>query len=387
MDTQVVRKALKPYLDQLEKLNKYIYDNPELGHEELLASSAHIEILQEHGFEVERAPLDIETAYLASYESKKPGLTMAFLAEYDALPGIGHGCGHNLLGACSLGAALVLKDLVKEAGGKVLLFGTPAEETDGAKVDFAKAGYFDKVDLAICPHPSSSYSSSGKSLALVPLAFEFKGKTAHAASNPQAGINALDALLLTFNNINALREHLDPSVRIHGIVKEGGLAANIVPDRAVGEFYVRCQTMEQMEGLLEKVIDCARAGALATGASMNYYHYEAIYENMVTNKTLSDYYDGVLNQMGIKVQPSKESYGSLDMGNVSQACPSINPFFGISGKEIPGHTEAFAKATLTPRALKAMEDTIVAMVKTMLDVNKDKELYKAIRQEFEREEK
>ncbi len=377
-----MRKRALELLPELRALNKYIYDNPELGHEEYLSSRAHIEILEAHGFEVELEPLGMKTAYVARFRGDKPGINMAYLAEYDALPGIGHGCGHNLLGTTSLGAAIVLKDYVKERGGRVSLFGTPAEETSGAKVAFADQGYFEDVDLAICPHPSSFYTSSGTSLALVPISFTFKGKTAHAASNPEAGINALDALLLTFNNINALREHIKPGARIHGIVKEGGLAANVVPDRAVGEFYVRTMTMDYMEELLEKVINCARAGALATGCTMEYDHFEAIYHNMITNKALSDHYNGVLEKMGIEVKPSRESYGSLDMGNVSQVCPAINPYFSISSQEVSGHTVEFRDATLTDEAMEGMVNTIVAMVKTMVDCSEDQELLNRIKEEF-----
>lgn len=369
-------------LPELKELNQYIYDNPELGYEEFLSSQAHIKMLEKHGFEIERSPLGLETAYIARYSGDKPGIKMAFLSEYDALPGIGHGCGHNLLGTTSIGAALVLKDYVKEKGGTVVLYGTPAEETSGAKVAFADEGYFEGIDVAICPHPADAYYSSGESLALHPIAFTFKGKTAHAASEPEAGVNALDALLLTFNNINALREHILPSARIHGIVKEGGLAANVVPEKSVGEFYVRTMTLDYMEELLEKVINCAKAGALATGCTMEQEQYEAAYHNMVTNEVLSDHYNGLLEEMGIEVSPPRDSFGSLDMGNVSQVCPSINPYFGISDHPIPGHTVEFRDATLTDLAMEGMITTIVAMVKTMVDCSEDPALLAAVKEEF-----
>ncbi|NLY36107.1 MAG: M20 family metallopeptidase [Tissierellia bacterium] len=380
---QTFKERALELLPELKELSQYIYDNPELGYEEFLSSKAHIDMLEKYGFEMELSPLDMETAYVARYRGDKPGITMAYLAEYDALPGIGHGCGHNILGATALGAALVLKDYVKEKGGTLVLFGTPAEETSGAKVAFADHGYFKDVDVAICPHPSDYYFSSGKSLALAPIEFTFKGKTAHAASEPQAGINALDALLLTFNNVNALREHILPSARVHGIVKEGGLAANIVPEKSVGEFYVRTMTLDYMEELLEKVINCAKAGALATGCTMEYRDYEARYHNMVTNQTLSDHYDGLLEEMGVEVTPPRESFGSLDMGNVSQVCPSINPYFGISDHPIPGHTVEFRDATLTDLAMEGMINTIVAMVKAMVDCNEDPALLAAVKEEFE----
>lgn len=382
-----LRQDVERYVPDLWELNQYIYDNPELGYEEHLSSKAHIELLEKYGFAVERSPLGLDTAYIARFKGEKPGRTIAYLAEYDALPGIGHGCGHNLLGTTAIGASLLLKEYVEEHGGEVVLYGTPAEETSGAKVAFAEKGSLEGVDVAICPHPADDYYSSGKSMVLVPISFTFTGKTAHAASDPHKGVNALDALLLTFNNINALREHILPDARIHGIVKEGGLAANVVPERAVGEFYVRSMSLDYMEELQEKVINCARAGALATGCSMEYEHHEAIYHNLVTNQTLSKHYDGILKEMGIEVQPPRESFGSLDMGNVSQVVPSINPYFGIADHRIAGHTVEFRDATLTELAKEGMITTIVAMVKTAIDMNEDDEFFQAVQEEFKNRER
>ena len=382
-----LRQRIERYLPELWELNQYIYDHPELGYEEHLSCQAHLQLLERYDFQLERAPLGLETAYIARYKGEKPGRRIAYLAEYDALPGIGHGCGHNLLGTTSLGAALLLKEYVEEFGGEVVLYGTPAEETSGAKVAFAGQGLLEGIDLAICPHPADDYYASGKSMVLVPISFTFTGKTAHAASDPHKGVNALDALLLTFNNINALREHILPSARIHGIVKEGGLAANVVPEHTVGEFYVRSMSLDYMEELLEKVINCAKAGALATGCTLEYKHYETIYHNLVTNETLSKHYNGILEGMGIEVQPPRESFGSLDMGNVSQIVPSINPYFGIADHKIPGHTVEFRDATLTDLAKEGMISTIIAMVQTAMDANEDDEFFRAIQEEFRNRER
>lgn len=370
--------------EELKELNEFVYHNPELGYEEFKSSKAHIDLLKKHGFDVEENYLDIPTAFKASYDSKKEGPTVAYLSEYDALPGIGHGCGHNLLGATNSGAAIVLKSIIDELGGKVYLYGTPAEETSGAKVAMADNGCFSDVDIAISAHPSTIYYKSGASLALNPIQFTFRGKTAHAASDPEKGVNALDAVIQTFNSINALREHVKPSSRIHGVITNGGKAANVVPDLAEAQFYVRTTSKAYLKELTEKVINCAKGAALATGTTLEVTNYEASYDNMVTNETLSSVFTENLRALGVK-KPDTErlSYGSLDMGNVSQVCPAINPYFGICVDDtIPGHTVEFRDATLTDLAYENMKITINALVQTAVDVIKDKDLLQKIKDEF-----
>ncbi|NLK64851.1 MAG: M20 family metallopeptidase, partial [Tissierellia bacterium] len=193
---------------ELNELSLEIYNNPELGYEEYKACKLHTDILKKYGFDVEENFSGVETGFKAVYKSEKEGLTVAYLAEYDALPGIGHGCGHNLLGTVSTGAGIVLKQILDEIGGRVIVFGTPAEETSGAKVTYVENHEFDDVDIALMAHPASQYANSGSSLALEPVQFEFFGKTAHAASAPEKGVNALDAAIQTFNSVNALREHM-----------------------------------------------------------------------------------------------------------------------------------------------------------------------------------
>ncbi|MBG0763944.1 MAG: amidohydrolase, partial [Tissierellales bacterium] len=204
--------------EELRQLSEEIYENPELGYKEFKSAKLHEKILEKYGFEVESGYMGIETGFRAEYDSGKEGPTVAFLIEYDALPGIGHGCGHNILGTTSTGASIVLKSIIDEIGGKVVAFGTPAEETSGAKVIFADKGAFDDVDVAMMAHPNFAYNRSGKSLALEPIEFEFTGRTSHAAAAPEKGINALDAAINTFNNINALRQQVRSDARIHGII-------------------------------------------------------------------------------------------------------------------------------------------------------------------------
>lgn len=371
-------------LDDLKELNQYIYNNPELGYEEFKSSKAHIDVLKKYGFHVEERYLGIKTAFKAYYESEIQGPTICYLAEYDALPGIGHGCGHNLLGTTNTGAAIVLKHLLDEIGGKVVVLGTPAEETSGAKVIMVEKGAFKDIDIAMLAHPAPEYNKSGTSLALEPIQFTFKGKASHAASDPEKGINALDAVIMTFNSINALREHILPSARMHGVITDGGKAANIVPDLATAQFYVRASTKAYLQELTEKVKNCARGAALATGTTLEISNYEFIYDDLVTNESLSNVFIENLKIQGVE-NPDKVklSFGSLDMGNVSHVCPSIHPYFGIYGDEsIAAHTEEFRDATLTEKAYENMVITINALVKTGVEVIKDNDLLNKIKQEF-----
>lgn len=371
---------------ELQELSEYIYANPELGHEEFLSSKAHVELLKKYGFEVEYPYLGIGTAFKAVYKGEKQGPTIAYLSEYDALPGIGHGCGHNLLGATDTGAGIALSKLVDEAGGTVIVLGTPAEETNGDKVTMADAGTFDDVDVAFCTHPSDGYYASGTSMAMEAIEFRFYGQTSHAAASPFEGKNALDACINFFNNVSSLRQQIHPSGRVHGVIKEGGEAANVIPDYTRAEFYVRAMDMPYMNELREKVIRCAEAGALAADCKMEWGHYEAAYKNLITNETLSSLYNENMQSLEIDmITEERDSMGSMDMGNVSQVVPAINPYFEITnGKTVSGHTTEFRECTLTKAAYEAMDKTISGLTYTALDLITDSEKLKLVKEEFEK---
>ena len=248
-----IKAALAEVKPELLEISRQMYEHPELGFQEVLASRLHTEFLERHGFAVTRNLCGFATGYRGDFKSGKPGPHVAFLAEFDALPELGHGCGHNLVGACALGAGAALASVLEELGGSVTVYGAPAEETSGGKVDFVDAGEFAGVDLAILCHPGSYWSRSGASLALEPVQFEFFGKSSHAASAPEQGINALDAALVTMTAVNALREHVRSDARIHGIVADGGRAANIVPDYAKVQYYVRATKKGYLTQLVERV--------------------------------------------------------------------------------------------------------------------------------------
>lgn len=384
-----VEKITLGLKNELIQLSERIYNKPELGYEEYLACQLHVEILEKYGFNVEKKYLGIETGFKAIYDSGKEGPSIAYLAEYDALPGIGHGCGHNILGTVSTGAGIVLKHVIDEIGGKVVVFGTPAEETSGAKVLYVDKGAFDDIDMAIEAHPNSEYNKSGTSLAMEAIQFEFMGQTSHAASSPEKGINALDAVINTYNNINALRQQTKPDARIHGVITQGGKAANIIPDYCVAQFYVRANTKSYLNELVNKVKKCAEGASLAAGTELKISNYEATYENLITNSELSNVFTRKLELLGVEnVSESRTSFGSLDAGNVSHVCPTIHPYFDITGDaKVAAHTVKFAQCSIQPYAYKNMLITIQALVHTAIEVITDKELLKKIKKEFENTEK
>ena len=369
--------------EDLKELNEYIYKNPELGRKEFKACEAHKNLLKKYGFEIEENYIGIPTAYLAKYSSGKKGIKIGYLAEYDALPEIGHGCGHNILGTTSIGAGILLKEYIDEFGGEVLIFGTPAEETFGAKVDMAEAGCFDDIDVAMISHPTGkNHEKSGTSQAMEALQFTFRGKTAHAAGDPYNGINALDGVIQFFNSINALRQQTKTSARIHGIISNGGKAANIIPDLAVANFYIREATTKEMLKLSERVKNCAKGAALATGTSLEIENYEYTFKHLVTNEKLSSIYTKNLELQGIKDIPMSDPTGSSDCGDVSHHCPTIHTYFPISKCELTGHSLEFAKATITEEAYKGMKEAIFALVMTGKDILSDPNLLKEIKDEF-----
>lgn len=383
-----IEREYKKIEEKLLKLNTYIYENPELGRREVKAAGAHINLLKENGFTVEGGVLGIETAFTASYISEKTGPKIAFLAEYDALPEIGHGCGHNILGSASTGAGIILKELADEIGGEIYVYGTPAEETDGAKVDMAKAGLFNHLDIAMAAHPTGKqHMESGTSQAMEAIRFEYHGKTAHAAGMPHEGVNALDGVLTLFNSINALRQQVKDGDRIHGIISKGGEAANIIPDYAAADFYVRSDTRKNLKELSQRVKNCAEGAALATGTKVEVSNYEYSFEDLVTNKKLSETYVENLKKLGVEVVGRGTGTGSTDMGDVSYCCPVIHPYFPISKEKLIGHSVEFAKATQSDEAQKGMKEAVMAMVLTGAEVIQNSKLLNEIKTEFESIEK
>ena len=382
---QLINEAINKLQDTFYDVSKYIGQNPELGHEEFKACKALTDVLKEQGFTVEIGTCDLPTAFTAVYDSQKPGPSIGFMAEYDALPDLGHACGHNLIGTMSIAAGIGLSKAVAEIGGKVYVYGTPAEETRGGKVTMAEQGIFNHLDVAMMVHPYYCHQKSGRSLAMDAIQFEFFGKSAHAAAAPHEGINALDGVLQTFNSINALRQHVKPDVRIHGVITEGGKAANVVPDYAVAQFYVRASTRAYVDEVTEKVKACANGAALATGTKLKISNYEFSYDDMQTNQILSDVYTNNLISLGVSEQSITEDqgdHGSLDMGNVSQVVPAIHPYIQICDDYFVCHTHEFREAALSEQGREAMILGAQTMALTGYDVLTNQALLQKIKEEF-----
>lgn len=268
--------------------------------------------------------------------------------------------------------------------GEIVVIGTPAEESNGAKVAMVEQGIFNEIDIAMAAHPTGeAHYRSGSSQAMEALQFTFYGKTAHAAASPQEGINALDGVLLLFNGINALRQQTLETSRIHGIITEGGKAANIIPELAIANFYVRAQNLENLQELVEKVKNCARGAALASGTRLEISNYETSFSDLVTNQKLSEMYEKNLRLLGVSDIRDKEKGGSTDMGNVSHCCPTIHPYFPLSKKHLTGHSLELAKATITEEAYQGMKEASLAMAMTALELLEDSKLVEEIQKEFQ----
>ncbi|MCT1902812.1 M20 family metallopeptidase [Oceanobacillus sojae] len=378
-----LKNELDKVISDLTNLSDTIFDNPELGDQEYESMKLLTDYLTTHHFKVEKGIVGRDTAFKATYSSGKPGPQIAYLAEYDALPGVGHGCGHNLIGTMSVGAGVVLSKVIDEIGGTVHVFGTPAEETNGAKVPMSEQGVFDGIDAAMILHPSDTSQVSGESLAMDAIQFEYHGKTAHAAAAPEKGINALDGVLQLFNGINALRQHVKSDVRIHGVIPDGGQAANVVPDKAVAQFYVRANNRPYLNEVVEKVKHIAEGAALMTGATLNISNYELSYDDMTTNQVLSDLFTANLKETSrLPVFGAKESYGSIDMGNVSQVVPAIHPYIGLNKEGLIAHTEEFADQTITEDGHLALYEGALSLAKTGYDLLTNEEAVQAMKEEF-----
>lgn len=354
--------------DRLCEISEYIYHNPELGNEEFKAVEKLTSFLDEHNFKIEKEFLGLKTAFRAVYDSNKPGLTVGYLCEYDALPEIGHGCGHNMIGTMSAGAGVILSKIVDKVGGRIIIYGTPAEETNGAKVIFAENGVFEELDAAMILHPSDKTTKSGTSMALYPLQFTYRGRTAHAAGCPQDGINALNSVIQLFNGIDALRQHVTPDVRMHGIITNGGVAANIVPDEAVAQFYFRAAKKETVMDVVEKVKKIAEGAALMTGATLEMERFELPYDNLETHENLSEAFNENLRSLGITDIVENKDFGSSDIGNVSQIVPTIHPNIGISNCRVVGHSREMADATISELGHERLITGTLALAYTGYDV-------------------
>ena len=380
----LIGQAVDRLADDLEKLSRQIHDNPELGYQEVKACGWLSEFMAAQGFKVERGVGGVDTAFRATLETGE-GPTVAIMCEYDALPSIGHACGHNVIATSGAGAGAALaavRDRLPK--GRVLVVGTPAEEGGGGKVKLLKAGVFKGVDAAIMIHGWDRWIGHQDLLGIARVGFEFAGKAAHASADPWEGVNALDAVIQTFNNVSMLRQQIRPDARIHGIVTNGGAAPNIIPEAAACLFYVRAAQLDYMWALHKRVVACAEGAAKAAGCTLKVVEYENAYEPMKRNATLLDLFRANMQALGVAESPEiKDRLGSSDVGNVSQVMPTIQPLVKIAPDGTPIHSRAFEAAAVTPLAREGLKGAAKVMAMTTYDLLADPSLVKKARAEFE----
>jgi len=368
---------------RLGELSLRIHANPELGFQETRAVTWLTQYLAESGFSIEQGICDLATAFRAAYGEGEPRI--AILAEYDALPELGHACGHNLIAVSAVGAGVACKPAIDQLGGSVLVIGTPAEEIYGGKVLMADKGAFDDIDIAMMVHPGTHDTATTRALACQTLEVEFFGRAAHAAACPEAGINALEAMIQSFTAVNSLRQHIKDRARIHGIITDGGQAANIVPAHSAATFIVRAEDNEYLDELKKKVIGCFEGAAMASGARLEYRWAGVKYAAMRNNPTLATLFKQNMEVLGrpIKLADPDSSFGSTDMGNVSQLVPSIHPRVAIAPGEVVVHSPQFALAAASEAGSRGLLDGAKAMAMTVVDLLADPEIVGKIKTEFQ----
>lgn len=383
--------AIAATRDELLALSTYIHQHPEPAMQEFLSSAACADFLERHGFAVTRGVADLPTAFRA--EAGTPGgPKIGFLAEYDALPGLGHGCGHNLIALANISAGVGLRAGLAELGipAQVIVFGTPAEEAISGKAFMAEAGLFDDIDAALGAHPGTpeatcpTVEGSGQALACQAVRIEFRGQAAHAAADPYNGINALNAVIEVFNGINALRQHVRSDARFHGVITDGGHVPNVVPDFAAADFFVRAQTMRYMDELVGKVRRIAEGAALITGAELTFDTSEKPSWDMIANHTLATALKRNIDAVGLALPDAKaeEGSGSTDWGNVSYVVPSVETSYPIIDHMCTWHSQAVVEASDSELGYGNTLLVGHALAMTGVDLATDKALLAAIKAEF-----
>ena len=382
-----VNDVVSDLREELRALTLAIHRNPELGLSEYKACALQTELLTKYGFEIENPYCGMETAYKASYKSGKAGPKIAMLAEYDALPGLGHGCGHNLIAMISVGAGIAMREFADEYGGEIYVFGTPAEESAGGKVIMADAGAFDDMDVAMMSHPSNMDAESMNTLAINSYKVSFYGKTAHAAAAPQEGINALDAAINFFNMVNALRQQTQDDARIHGIITKGGEAPNIIPDHTEVVMEARAAKIDYLETLCEKVLLCAEAAAKGTGCRVEIGPGGGNFLDTNSNLALSALNARQMEKLGIKLVPPAPAPlpASSDLGDVSYRCPAIQNCFAITEDAACGpHTVEFEKAAASDAAIERGMEFIQGFVLTAIELMTSPKALAEVQAEFDK---
>lgn len=366
---ELVRSRIDGLADTLIDVSHSIWDHPELCFEERHAHDLLCDVLEAEGLDVTRHAYGLDTAFVAEVGDEGP--TVAVCLEYDALPDVGHACGHNIIAAAGLGAGLAAAAAAVKEGGRVRILGTPAEEGGGGKIFMIREGAFDGVDAAMMVHPASHDLPSLTTLAIQTCEATYHGVAAHAAAAPEQGRNALDAAVLGYNNVAALRQHIAPQERIHGVFTDGGGKPNVVPRKAAATWYVRSPTPEGLAALKTRFVACLEAGAIAAGCSMELDWVDPPYSNLIDDAVLLDLYGEHAAALGRPfLDPDEVGHvvGSTDMGDVSHVVPSIHPLLAVAPPGTAIHTPEFAEHARSESGDRAVLDGATAMALTILDV-------------------
>lgn len=370
-------------------LSLKIHSTPEVAFQEEKSAAMIEDFLEGSGFDVERGICELPTAFRASYGAGQP--SVAIICEYDALPGVGHGCGHNIIGTASAAAGVAVRGLMDEIEGTLQVIGTPAEEAAGGKVYMVSRGAFAGLDCAMMVHPGNRDTAVAYALACLELDVEFDGKEAHAAARPEAGLNALDAMVAAFVSIGLLRQQLRDSARVHGIITDGGQAVNVIPNHTAAKLLVRTDDDSYMDNALKpKVLACFEGAAEATGCRLTYnWGEESRYRTMRTNHALAEAYRANIESLGRTVidPESQRSMGSTDMGNVSHVVPGIHPSIAIAPPDVPIHTVEFRDLAASDSGHQGLVDAAKALAMTAIDVFLDPGLRSEMKREFESDER
>jgi amidohydrolase len=389
-DKETVKRAVDDIRDELLTLSHNIHDNPELGFEEYKAVQWQTELLEKHGFTVEKPYCGLETAYRASRRfapgGEFKGPRIAFMAEYDALAGFGHACGHNIIASSAVGAGIALAEGLSRSGvdAEVIVMGTPGEEGNGGKVYLVERGAFSSVDFALMMHPSTESVIGRSALAAQGVTAQYRGRSVHSAS-PEKGINALTSLIALFNAIDTLRQVWPDTGRCNGIITAGGMASNIVPDFTEGKFTVRAGTKRELVAMVDGIHAAADSAARLTGADLT-FEVSPLFAERYPNMTMGERFKAHLEEMGESVgyPDPKARVGSSDVGNVSMVVPAIHDYIAIAPKDVPGHTNAFREAARSPRADEVVLLAAKALALTGWDLATNEELRVKARKEFEK---
>ncbi|HEY7565678.1 MAG TPA: M20 family metallopeptidase [Acidimicrobiia bacterium] len=354
----------------LVEISRWMYEHPEVAFEERESAARLAGLLHEYGLAVQFPAYGLPTAFAARAGSSGPEVVIC--AEYDALPGVGHACGHNIIATAAVGAGLALTPLADELGFRLTVLGTPAEELYGGKVDLINAGAFQGAALAMMVHPAPLDVVDPPVIAVEHIDVLFHGKEAHASSFPHLGVNALDAFVQAYVNVSTLRQQLEPTDRVHGIITHGGDAANIIPGLTRSTWYVRAPNRERLNVVSARVMACFEAAATATGCRLEVEQVGHPYEELVSNPVLRDLFAENSAALGRPMLHGSDipatAAGSTDMGNVSKLVPSLHPMLGIDSLPAVNHQKEFAAHTVTPAGEKAIIDGAVAMAWTVIDI-------------------